>query len=366
MKDPVKKTTVEEKYTPVNKGHFDLDTEERVGDFRKKLAQGWEQDYSDYRRLWEELPKNRRIRDYPLLVDLELADICNLKCPMCPTVTEKFKVERKKGLMDFDLIKKIIDECAGKIYALRLSWVGEPTIHPKFHEAIKYAKDAGIKEVAFLTNASKLKLPYFEKLALAGADWITISIDGTHEEYEKVRWPLKWEDTLQKLKDIKKWKDENGKSRPVIKIQGVWPAIRPNPSGYYNTISPHVDLVAYNPLIDYLHKDTDIVYEDNFACPQHYQRLVIAADGRAVMCSSDDYVEEPIGNAFEQTIHEIWHGEKLNRMRELHAQKNGFLSIKPCANCFYPRKTQIDETATINGRQVLIENYVNRKQVIGE
>ena len=79
------------KYTPVNKGHsFDLETKERLEAFKKKLSYGWEEEYLEYRRLWEELPAKREVRDYPLLVDLETVSRCNLSCPMCPTVTQEF------------------------------------------------------------------------------------------------------------------------------------------------------------------------------------------------------------------------------------------------------------------------------------
>jgi len=357
---------IDKEYIPINKGHFGMDTEERTNTFYKILAEGWEEDYAEYRRLWEELPHTRTVRDYPLLIDLELADVCNLRCPMCPTVTAQFKKERRKGLMDFSLIKKIIDEAAANnVYSLRLSWVGESTLHPKFLDTVKYAKDKGIREVATLTNASK-KLDFFEKVVDAGMDWITISIDGINEQYEKVRKPLKFADTLAKLKGIKEYKDKKGLKKPVIKIQGVWPAIRVDPSEYYNTLAPYVDLIAYNPLIDYLHKDSEIVYEDNFSCPQHYQRIVIASDGRAVMCSSDDYVEEPIGDTRVQTIHEIWHGDRLNKMREIHSEHDGFKKLKPCAKCFYPRKVEANEESSVNGRKIVIENYVNRKQEIGQ
>ncbi len=356
----------ENKYIPVNKGHFDLDTDERVEGFGKKLSIGWEEDYYEYRRLWNELPTTKTVRDYPLLVDLELADVCNLDCPMCPTTTKEFKDKRRKGLMDKALAKKIIDEVAGKIYCMRLSWIGESTLHPDFIEILAYAKQKGIPEVAFLTNASKLNIEYFSKIANAGADWITISIDGLDEEYNKIRKPLTFVDTLQKLKDIKKYKDENGLVKPVIKIQTVWPAIRENPTKYYNTIAPNVDLVAYNPLIDYLHKDEDIVYVDNFSCPQHYQRVVVASNGQACMCSSDDFVDHPVGDTNHQTIHEIWHGEAFTNARETHAKKDGFLSMKACKNCFYPRATEINEEAMVDGRKVLVENYINRKQKIGE
>jgi radical SAM protein with 4Fe4S-binding SPASM domain len=362
--------TAREEYIPINKGHFDLEPPGRAALFSQHLASGWEDTYQEYRRLWEELPVRKEVRDYPLLVDLELSSRCNLACPMCPTVTQEFIDKRvkpyKKGTLDFGLAKKIIDEIAGKVFALRLSWVGEPTLHPKFVEIIRYAKQKGIQEVSFLTNGTKFLPAYFRKVAEAGADWITISIDGMGETYNAIRAPLRFEETLEKIRAMKEYKEKRGLKKPVIKIQGVWPAVRENPEAFYNTFEPIVDLVAFNPLIDYLHNDKDIVYEENFSCPQHYQRLVIASNGSAAMCSNDDNVTVVLGNAFEQTIHEIWHGKEMQRVREIHAKKDGFKQIPACAHCYYPRKTVADELATINGRDVRIENYVNRKQTIGE
>ena len=359
-----------EPYIPINKGHFDLEPADRALAFSEKLGRGWESDYSEYRRLWEELPLNKEVRDYPLLVDLEMSSRCNLKCPMCPTVTDEFIEKRvtpfKRGAMDFALAKKIIDEIAGKVYSLRLSWVGEPLLNKKFVDIVRYAKEKGIREVSFLTNGTKLNPEYFRKVAEAGADWITISVDGMGETYNRIRAPLRFDDTLEKIRSIKRYKDERKLEKPLIKIQGVWPAVRENPEDFYNTLAPIVDLVAFNPLIDYLHKDVDVVYEKNFSCPQYYQRLVIASNGDAAMCSNDDNVSVPVGNAFEQTIHQIWHGEKMQRLREIHAKRNGFKEIGACARCYYPRKTVLDETANINGREIRIENYVNRKQSVGQ
>ena len=125
-------------YIPINKGHFDLEPPERAQAFSDKLGQNWKAQYQEYRKLWIDLPKKQELRDYPLLVDLELASRCNLACPMCPTVTEEFIEKRikpfKKGLLDTKLALRIIDEIAGKVYALRLSWVGEPTLHSKLIE----------------------------------------------------------------------------------------------------------------------------------------------------------------------------------------------------------------------------------------
>lgn len=338
--------------------------------YKKLLSKGWEDEYNEYRSLWEELPKKGIVREYPLLVDLETVSRCNLKCPMCPTVTSEFKEKRiepyKNGMMEFSLIKKIIEEVAGKIYSLRLSWIGEPLLYGRLIDSVKLAKDHGIKEVSFLTNGYRLNRAYFEKLVVAGIDHITISIDGMDEVYNQIRKPLLFDETLDKIKQIKKIKVKNNLEKPIIKIQGVWPAIKENPEKFYNTFSPLVDLIAFNPLIDYLHNDKNIIYHDNFSCPQHFQRIVIGSNGKATMCSSDDFMDIEIGDANHQTIYEMWHGKEFQKVRKIHKDKNGFKKIKPCKNCYYPRKAAPDETAMINGRKVRIENYINRVQEIGK
>jgi len=356
----------EERDITINKGHFHLETPERIEAFSQKLAEGWEAQYSEYRRLWQELPEKRKIRDYPLLVDFELSRVCNLSCPMCPTKTARFRNKVKQGFMDIQLFKKIIKEISGKVYAIRLSLLGESTLHKGLIDVITHAKQQHIKEVSFLTNGSCLNMGFFKKLVNSGVDWITISIDGLEEEYNKIRKPLIFSETLANLNAIHDYKAKHGLAKPFIKVQGVWPAIRPKPEEYYNTIAPLVDLVAYNPLIDYLQKDKDIIYNENFSCPQIYQRMCVGFDGLVVLCANNSYFDVVVGDANSQTIHEIWHGKKLNQYRKIHSAKKGYLNIELCKICYYPRSTTQEEKAYVNGREIRIENYINRKQTIDE
>jgi len=353
---------------PVKKGHADLDTPERIRDFHRKLATGWEEEYQEYRQLWADLPKSRKVRDYPLLVDLELASICNLNCPMCPRAMSHYRTVVDEGCMDVALAKRIITEIAGKVFALRLSLVGESTLHPNFLEVLRFAKEKGIREVSFLTNGSTLDLEFFRKVVEAGADWITISVDGIDNEYEAIRRPLKFSEILGKLQAIKRFKDEHHLIKPVLRVQGVWPAIRPNPARYYELLAPLADLVSYSPLIDYLKKDTldEVVYEEEFSCPQIFQRIVICSDGRSKLCSADEERSFIVGDANVETIHQIWHGKPLTDVRTAHGIEDGFKSITACAWCYYPRKTEDNEQAKVGERTIRIENYINRKQIIGK
>jgi radical SAM protein with 4Fe4S-binding SPASM domain len=117
------------------------------------------------------------------------------------------------------------------------------------------------------------------------------------------------------------------------------------------------DLVAFNPLIDFNRKNNgDIEYEDNFSCPQIYQRLVVGADGLVMLCANDEEGECIVGDANKERIYEIWHGKKMKKAREIHMQKDGFKKIAICKKCYLPRKTRQD-LARVGNRVVIVQNY---------
>jgi len=354
-----------EKYIPINKGNYSMDSIDREKSFEYYRGLGWEEEYALYRKNWTDFAKEKIISDYPLLVDIELSSLCNLRCAMCYTITDDFKEKVNATRMEWELYKKIIDEIGGKVPAVRLSLRGEATLHKKFAECINYAKKNGVREVSTLTHGGKLTPEYFFKIAKAGIDWITVSIDGIGETYERMRKPIKFNSIVEKLTEIKKIKNDHGWKRPVIKVQGIWPAIQENVEEYYNIFEPITDLIAFNPLIDYLSNDDDIDYMENFSCPQQYQRLVIGADGRVMKCSNDEENILVVGDVNQESVHAIWHGEKLQSVREMQNRSNGFLEDSVCRKCYLPRLTT-NEVAKVRDREFKIANYTNRTQIIGK
>lgn len=347
-----------DKVVPINKGNYSLETKEREMQFEKNRAYGFEDLYKDYREKWSSLPRNFKVSEYPLEIDLELSSVCNLNCPFCYTITDDFKKSVSKKFMDVEVAKKVIDEIGNKSVALRLSFRGESTLHPSFIEIIKYAKEKGLKEVSFLTNGSTLTDDYFEEMLKAGVDWITISFDGLNEQYEYNRKPLKFREMYERLHSIKNIKQKNSTVKPVIKLQTVWPAVQDNPSEYYNKLSPVCDFIAFNPIIDYSKSSsTENNYVDKFACPMMYQRIFITSDGNAVPCCNDILGEYVLGNIYKDSIHDIWHGEKLNKLRNIHKLENGFKQVEICRKCSIPKKTR-DDKFYVNGREIIVKNYL--------
>ena len=251
------------------------------------------------------------------------------------------------------------------MYSIRLSLRGEAFLNKHIYDMIKYAKDKGIKEVSSLTHGGLIDEKKFEQLIDLGLDWLTISFDGVGETYDKIRYPLKFEDSVKKIKNYQKIKKRRKVVKPVVKVQTVWPAISENPQEFYNTFDPITDQVASNPLLDYLGNDTDIVFEENFTCPQLWERLVIGADGNVLLCANDEMELHKLGNVRNESLYDIWHGEKLTKAREIHIKHLGVKEIEPCKHCYLPRKMESD-TANLRNHFVKIDKYVNREQTIGK
>jgi hypothetical protein len=54
----------------------------------------------------------------------------------------------------------------------------------------------------------------------------------------------------------------------------------------------------------------------------------------------------------------------MQAMRDLQ-KRHGFKESPVCRKCYLPRKTT-DEIASCGGRKFIVQNYVNRAQVVGK
>lgn len=351
----------------INKGQFVLSRwKQWQFDFRR--AKGHIFAYLKNRFYWHYIPRMKYVLDFPDHVDIEISSACNLRCPMCYTITDEFKEHVTKSFMELGLFKKLVDECvANGVYSIRLSLRGEAFLHKNVVEMIAYAKSKGIKEVASLTNLYSLPPEKFEAAMKAGLDWLTISFDGLNGTYEEVRAPAKFSDMYERVKEFKWIKDRHGSIKPVLKIQTLWPAIKDGPEAYYNAFDPYVDNIASNPLIDYLHNDGqgNIEYEDNFTCPVLFQRLVVGSDGIVLLCSNDEMGKFILGDANKETLKQIWLGERMTTARKLHLEHRGHLEIPCCLECYVPRKTE-PVLESFGDSKIVVDKYIGRTDEIGK
>jgi radical SAM protein with 4Fe4S-binding SPASM domain len=68
-------------------------------------------------------------------------------------------------------------------------------------------------------------------------------------------------------------------------------------------------------------------------CPQPWQRMVVARDGKVLPCCADWHREFIIGDATKQLLSEIWRGKNMERMRQV--QRDVRLDeMSPCNSCY--------------------------------
>ncbi|MFH1369581.1 MAG: radical SAM protein [Elusimicrobiota bacterium] len=286
-------------------------------------------EYIEYRRKWEENPKNFILNDFPIDLDIESTSRCNLRCTFCDKLPLMSKDQF--GDMNYEMYTKIIDE--GREYglaAVKLSYRGEPLLHPKISEMVHYAKKCGVIDVYFNTNAMLLTENMIQKLVDAGLDRISVSIEGTDaEKFEKNRKGAKLSVIKKNLEALLEIRKQGGLNYPKVRIQTIF-SLEDDTDKYVKTWRPFCDEVAAVDYKDESKREKGIVYD--WACPQLWQRMTIEWDGTILPCNNDDLRTISPGNVKKNTIFECWHDERLNTARELH--KSGRSDeVEDCDGC---------------------------------
>lgn len=312
-----------------------------------------------YNRLvWYFFPKWHILTEFPQHVDIEITNICNMGCPMCYTVLPAF-VRLEHGFIDFDLYRKIVDECAaGGTYSIRLSIRGETLLHPDLIKMIRYAKSKGIPEVSFLSNGLLLTEELSEEIIDAGLDWMTVSWDGLGKTYEKYRAPAKFEEAVERLKKFQEIKKRKRKLKPVVNVSTVWSAIKEDPEAFYSTFKPIVERVTCNPTLDF---DSHLEQDPNYACPFPWQRFVIYWSGQVMQCINDPFEKDPVGNVRKHSIREIWHSSRMEEVRQAMIRGNGERLEKwqACRQCSYGA-VRVPRTVVVESRKIKLELEPNK------
>src|SRR4051812_29175145 len=136
----------------------------------------------------------------PDIVQIESTNLCNAKCVFCP----RDEMHRGQGVMDFDLFRKVVDECAALgISHVRVHNYGEPFLDKQLVEKVRYAKSKGIKEVGMISNGSLITEEVARGMVEAGLDAINISVDAAGKEvFEATRLNLDYDEVIGNVRNL--------------------------------------------------------------------------------------------------------------------------------------------------------------------
>lgn len=130
--------------------------------------------------------KNTRI-PHPTNAMVELGNVCNLHCLMCPREYQ-YGREMDKGFMSLDRAKLVIDELIPYLDSIGLTGLGETLLYPHLLEIVQYIKKRKPSVVITISTNAHF-MGYWERMEplLPYLDNVQFSVDGVGEVYETIR-----------------------------------------------------------------------------------------------------------------------------------------------------------------------------------
>ncbi len=277
---------------------------------------------------------------------------CNFKCNYCghSLGLEKMKEEydfmpQHMNINTYNLIIKQVCEFRDRLKVLSLTGHGEPLLNKELPVMIEIAKNANVSErIEVITNASLLNMEMSRALIDSGLDVIRISLQGiTSAKYKDV---CGYDLDFKELIDNIKYFYTNKKNCKIfVKVMDV--ALEDgNDEEFYNLfsdISDRMFIEKCRPVysgVDYLNItniDSDRygrVHKKRFVCPLPFYMLGVFPNGDVEPC---DTIYKPIvlGNVNNDTLLDMWNGEKLKEFQIMQLKKERFENSK-CAACCAP------------------------------
>jgi len=284
-----------------------------------------------------ENPRDFVVEDFPMHLDIEATNRCNLKCIFCDKLP--YLSPDEFGDMEYGRYTRIIDEGSDKgLCSIKLSYRGEPLLHPRLSDMIAYAREKGILDVYFNTNAMLLTESKSRALIEAGLNRISISVEGTDAvAFEQARIGARLDRIKRNVESLMNLRESMGVDFPKVRMQTVaLPGMDLEEYAHY--WSPYCDETAAIDYKEAEERDETLVAPD-WACPQLWQRMTIEWDGRIMPCNNDDYRHLSPGDVNNMSVFDSWNAPVVRNAREQH-MKGRSHELSSCNGCPW-RTTQI-------------------------
>ena len=290
---------------------------------------------------------------WPMHMQVEFTNYCNLRCTVCPTGTGI--LNRKRQAMSPALLKQLMDEVGPYLMTLSLWCWGESLLHPDLAEMLRIVHNRGI--VTFVsTNGQNLDNPgVIQALLDYPPTYLIVALDGlTDETNSAYRTGAKLAPALNGVRKLAELKKQRGQNYPILHHRFIvmkhneheLPLLKQfgNENGFdlvtVRSLSfidaTDANFIALEPndakLKGYEYKGNTRVVRDDFVCEKAFIFPSVFADGTVVPCDQDSNAEHPFGTlAKGLTFADIWRSKQAAEVRKIirdHPQR-----YTSCRNC---------------------------------
>jgi radical SAM protein with 4Fe4S-binding SPASM domain len=341
---------------------YDINFYIETNEFKKKLASGSLIDREEiFTTLEEARSKN------PVIYNIETTNACNMRCKMCPRTT---MMTRDVQTIDPGLFKNIVNQISphspdlwskweNYVYeeygiatdmmsenhffltiipkVIQLHGYGDPLLDENMPQYVKLLTDHGIPSY-FSCNPANIDINKTVEMFKNGLDYIKYSIESINDQdHKKIRgeasnFSISYNNILQLL-DIKK--RYNYKTTIIITMLDL---NRENQKEEYELLRKSfegLDVYIYLKSEDqqWYRKEfhgTNSIHWSEF-CKHPWMSMTVKSNGEVAMCMEDFNNEIVLGDTKNESLYDIWNGNKYLKFRKDHLY--GTKGIKCTERC---------------------------------
>lgn len=159
------------------------------------------------------------VRGRPYILFLDPCNVCNLRCPLCPTGMND--LGRKQGMMSFECFQRYLDPHVPYLFEVNVHNWGESLINKEIFRMIDYAQSRNVG-TNMSSNLVIAQSDDLDKLIDAGLEHLTVSLDGADEEsYLKYRVRGKFDRVVENMAELIRKRNARGRRTPFVEWQYI-------------------------------------------------------------------------------------------------------------------------------------------------
>ncbi len=305
---------------------------------------------------------------HPVLYNIETTNVCNMRCVFCPRTT---RMTRKQEYMDMEVFECVIDQLkpfseadikkwddfVEKEYGvlkndigenhfflyviakvLTLHGWGEPLLDKYLAQRIALLTERGFATY-FSCNPENINVDNVVEIFESGLDYFKLSIESVNDERQhNIRGGRSsYEDNLDKINQLLSHKKKSGYNTTIIVTM-----MNINTEDQENEFRQLVESLKGKDVYIYLksrdnqwnlgtRNQTKAIHWLEF-CHDPWSSMGLQVNGLVSACGREDYNNELImGDSREESLLDIWNGEKYKEFRRKHFEMpNNFKCYNNC------------------------------------
>lgn len=308
----------------------------------------------------------------PYAMFVEFTNRCNFRCTFCPESLDDYE-DRVGGnhVLSEGSFHRLCNEILdlGRLRVMRFYMLGEPLLHKQAPAMIAHAVRMDVADRTELTtNGTAITDNVADSLVASGLDYLRVSVYAMNQErHRKVTGAaIRPEKVLKGVEAVRRARERNGGIGPFIYVKMINPFNELEEAAFRTAYSGVADeLMIEQPTnwndesgVDFISAtyDGQIERKQLFpflkeVCPLPFYTLVVHSDGAVGICCVDWAKQTIIGNLNQETLSDVWHGQKLRAFQTMHLERRRYEN-PACHGCTF-LYTQPDNIDSLKGPEDL-------------